>query len=80
MTISLRPCPMMPRYAAVAVPRDAAAYGAVQVFLWRVPEDFSLHTEDEEPTDVSPIHKLSGHSRYVLEPHVQSSTDAALEK
>lgn len=36
-----------------------------QVFVWKVPEDFSLHTDADEPTDVSPVHKLSGHTRYV---------------
>ncbi|KAI9691673.1 MAG: Coronin-like protein crn1 [Bathelium mastoideum] len=35
-----------------------------QVFLWRVPENFTLRTEDE-PEDVEPVGKLSGHSRKV---------------
>jgi coronin-1B/1C/6 len=36
-----------------------------KVFLWRVPEGFSLHTDAEEPADVSPVGRLSGHSRKV---------------
>ncbi|GAB7348687.1 hypothetical protein MBLNU459_g7433t1 [Dothideomycetes sp. NU459] len=36
-----------------------------KVFLWRVPEDFTLHTDAEESPDVSPVHKLSGHTRKV---------------
>ncbi|KAG9589413.1 DUF1900-domain-containing protein, partial [Aureobasidium melanogenum] len=36
-----------------------------KVFVWKVPEDFSLHTDADEPTDVSPVHKLSGHTRKV---------------
>lgn len=35
-----------------------------KVFLWEVPEDFTLHTDAEEITDVSPMFKLAGHSRY----------------
>ena len=34
-----------------------------KVFLWRVPDAFTLHTDAEEPADVSPVGKLSGHSR-----------------
>jgi hypothetical protein len=40
----------------------------LQVFIWRVPQDFSLYSDADEPADVSPIHKLSGHTRYVV-PH-----------
>ncbi|THW48299.1 coronin-6 [Aureobasidium pullulans] len=36
-----------------------------KVFIWQVPEDFSLHTDADEPTDVSPVAKLSGHTRKV---------------
>ncbi|KAG5997171.1 hypothetical protein E4U54_002432, partial [Claviceps lovelessii] len=36
-----------------------------KVFLWEVPEDFTLHTDAEEITDVSPMFKLAGHSRKV---------------
>lgn len=35
----------------------------MQVFIWRVPENFTLHTDAEEPADVKPISKLTGHSR-----------------
>ncbi|KAK4561624.1 Coronin-like protein crn1 [Recurvomyces mirabilis] len=36
-----------------------------KVFLWQVPDDFSLHIDAEEPADVKPVGKLSGHSRKV---------------
>ncbi|KAG6029016.1 Coronin-like protein crn1 [Claviceps citrina] len=36
-----------------------------RVFLWEVPEDFTLYTDAEEITDVSPVSKLAGHSRKV---------------
>jgi hypothetical protein len=36
---------------------------SVQAFLWRVPENFTLQSEDEV-TDVAPIAKFTGHSRY----------------
>ena len=34
-----------------------------KVFLWRVPDGFTLHTDAEEPADVKPVGKLSGHAR-----------------
>ncbi|EMC99139.1 hypothetical protein BAUCODRAFT_31450 [Baudoinia panamericana UAMH 10762] len=43
----------------------ASASDDGKVFLWKVPEDFSLHTDAEEPADVKPVGKLSGHSRKV---------------
>ena len=36
-----------------------------KVFLWKVPDAFALHTDAEEPADVKPVGKLSGHSRKV---------------
>lgn len=36
-----------------------------KVFLWEVPENFTLYTDAEEITDVSPVSKLAGHSRKV---------------
>ena len=37
-----------------------------QIFLWRVPEGFTLqHDPKEEPQDVAPVGKLSGHTRLV---------------
>ncbi len=36
-----------------------------KVFLWQVPDNFTLHTDAEEPADVTPVGKLSGHSRKV---------------
>jgi len=36
-----------------------------KVFLWRVPDDFTLHSDlkPDEIQDVAPVGKLSGHSR-----------------
>ncbi|KAK2748669.1 Coronin-like protein crn1 [Onygenales sp. PD_40] len=36
-----------------------------KVFLWRVPENFSLYTDADEITDIAPVGKLSGHPRKV---------------
>ncbi|KAF2725996.1 coronin-6 [Polychaeton citri CBS 116435] len=36
-----------------------------KVFLWKVPEGFTLYSDAEEPEDVKPVGKLSGHSRKV---------------
>jgi coronin-1B/1C/6 len=36
-----------------------------KVFVWRVPEDFTLFTDAEEPADVSPLSRLTGHTRKV---------------
>ncbi|KAG5977562.1 Coronin-like protein crn1 [Claviceps digitariae] len=36
-----------------------------KVFVWEVPEDFTLYTDAEEITDVFPVYKLAGHSRKV---------------
>ncbi|ELR08919.1 DUF1900 super [Pseudogymnoascus destructans] len=36
-----------------------------KVFIWQVPNGFSLYSDAEEPEDVSPISKLTGHSRKV---------------
>lgn len=35
-----------------------------KVFIWEVPQDFSLYTDAEEIPDVFPVTKLGGHSRY----------------
>lgn len=35
-----------------------------KVGIWKVPENFTLHTDAEEPADVAPVAKLSGHMRY----------------
>ncbi|EME45086.1 hypothetical protein DOTSEDRAFT_70964 [Dothistroma septosporum NZE10] len=43
----------------------ASASDDGKVFLWQVPENFSLRTDAEEPEDVKPVGKLSGHSRKV---------------
>jgi coronin-1B/1C/6 len=31
--------------------------------LWRVPDNFTLRSDAEEPEDVAPVGKLSGHGR-----------------
>ncbi|OAQ89210.1 actin-binding protein [Purpureocillium lilacinum] len=36
-----------------------------KVFLWEVPNDFTLYTDAEEIVDVAPVSKLGGHSRKV---------------
>ncbi|RDL37373.1 putative coronin [Venustampulla echinocandica] len=36
-----------------------------KVFIWRVPQGFTLYSDGDEPTDVAPISKLTGHSRKV---------------
>jgi len=37
-----------------------------KVFIWTVPEGFSVHSDDDKgPTDVDPVSKLAGHSRKV---------------
>ncbi|KFY63031.1 hypothetical protein V496_04267 [Pseudogymnoascus sp. VKM F-4515 (FW-2607)] len=36
-----------------------------KVFIWQVPNGFSLYSDAEEPVDVSPVSKLTGHSRKV---------------
>ncbi|QSZ29436.1 hypothetical protein DSL72_003950 [Monilinia vaccinii-corymbosi] len=36
-----------------------------KVFIWEVPQGFTLYQDSEEPVDVSPISKLAGHSRKV---------------
>lgn len=46
-----------------------------KVFIWKVPENFSLHTNADEPQDVGPVSKLSGHSRKIG--HVSFNPSAA---
>jgi coronin-1B/1C/6 len=36
-----------------------------KVFIWQVPQGFTLYSDDEEPNDVAPVSKLTGHSRKV---------------
>jgi coronin-1B/1C/6 len=43
-----------------------------KVGIWKVPENFTLHTDAEEPADVAPVAKLSGHMRYYPAPHFDS--------
>ncbi|KAI9776249.1 MAG: Coronin-like protein crn1 [Geoglossum umbratile] len=45
---------------------DGKFLTAVQVFIWTVPKNFTLYTpKDVEPRDVTPVSKLSGHTRKV---------------
>ena len=34
-----------------------------KVFIWQVPQGFTLYTDAEEPPDVAPVGKLTGHTR-----------------
>ncbi|KAK3313802.1 hypothetical protein B0H66DRAFT_629854 [Apodospora peruviana] len=43
----------------------ASASDDGKVFIWEVPQGFSLYTDAEEITHVSPVSKLTGHSRKV---------------
>ncbi|WKT42742.1 hypothetical protein QSH57_007578 [Fusarium oxysporum f. sp. vasinfectum] len=43
----------------------ASASDDGKVFIWEVPEGFTLHTDAEEITDVAPVSKLAGHPRKV---------------
>ncbi|RFU31101.1 hypothetical protein B7463_g5243, partial [Scytalidium lignicola] len=36
-----------------------------KVFIWQVPQGFTLYHDGDEPQDVAPVSKLSGHSRKV---------------
>ncbi|KAG9243605.1 hypothetical protein BJ878DRAFT_510081 [Calycina marina] len=36
-----------------------------KVFIWEVPQGFTLYSDADEPTDIAPISKLTGHSRKV---------------
>jgi hypothetical protein len=35
-----------------------------KVFIWQVPQGFTLYSDAEEPEDIAPVSKLTGHSRY----------------
>lgn len=35
-----------------------------KVFIWQVPQGFTLYGDAEEPEDVAPLSKLTGHSRH----------------
>ncbi|KAK4167616.1 hypothetical protein QBC43DRAFT_135049 [Cladorrhinum sp. PSN259] len=43
----------------------ASASDDGKVFIWEVPQGFTLYTDAEEPADVAPVSKLQGHSRKV---------------
>ncbi|KAJ2899586.1 hypothetical protein MKZ38_002960 [Zalerion maritima] len=43
----------------------ASASDDGKVFLWQVPQDFTLHVDAEEIPSVSPVGKLTGHARKV---------------
>lgn len=35
-----------------------------KVFIWQVPQGFTLYSDGDEPQDVAPVSKLAGHTRY----------------
>lgn len=35
------------------------------MFIWQVPQGFTLYNDADEPQDVAPVNKLAGHSRKV---------------
>jgi coronin-1B/1C/6 len=41
----------------------ASASDDGKVCLWRVPDNFTVRSDAEEPEDVAPVGKLSGHGR-----------------
>ncbi|KAH8589297.1 hypothetical protein B0O99DRAFT_523532 [Bisporella sp. PMI_857] len=41
----------------------ASASDDGKIFIWEVPQGFSLYSDAEEPNDVSPVSRLAGHSR-----------------
>ncbi|KAK7751075.1 Coronin-like protein crn1 [Diatrype stigma] len=43
----------------------ASASDDGKVMIWQVPQDFTLFTDAEEPADVAPIAKFTGHTRKV---------------
>ncbi|KAF5668911.1 putative coronin [Fusarium heterosporum] len=43
----------------------ASASDDGKVFIWQVPDNFTLHTDAEEIIDVEPVSKLAGHPRKV---------------
>ncbi|KAK5653107.1 hypothetical protein OQA88_9205 [Cercophora sp. LCS_1] len=43
----------------------ASASDDGKVFVWQVPQGFTLHTDGDEVIDVYPVSKLTGHSRKV---------------
>ncbi|KAJ9137226.1 Coronin [Pleurostoma richardsiae] len=43
----------------------ASASDDGKVFIWQVPEGFTLHVEGDEIPDVSPVSKFTGHTRKV---------------
>ena len=38
-----------------------------------MPEGFSIYTDAEEPADVSPVARLTGHLRFVHTAHVREA-------
>ncbi|KAJ8108614.1 hypothetical protein OPT61_g8054 [Boeremia exigua] len=52
-------------YAYILERQDSGAHKLAGVFIWQVPENFTLQSDGEEPADVSPVARLSGHMRKV---------------
>jgi hypothetical protein len=55
----------MARCVYVIIDCKVEAHSA-QVFIWQVPENFTLQSDGEEPADVSPVARLSGHMRQAV--------------
>ena len=56
----------MARYKEYNCCLVSGAYGG-QAFIYKVPEGFSLRTEEGETVkDVAPVQRLSGHSRWAV--------------
>ena len=55
---------MMARYTSPKIKHTV--YSHCQVFLWRVPDGFTLHLDipADEIEDIAPVGKLSGHPKY----------------
>jgi WD40 repeat protein len=51
-----------------------------KVFIWEVPQGFTLYSDAEEPADVDPVSKLTGHSRYVRANHRRADSDFLAER
>lgn len=56
----------------------ASASDDGRVFIWQVPDNFTLHTDAEEIVDVAPVSKLQGHSRKVGQVLFNPAADSIL--
>ncbi|EPE10134.1 actin-binding protein [Ophiostoma piceae UAMH 11346] len=56
----------------------ASASDDGRVFIWQVPDNFTLHTDAEEIVDIAPVSKLQGHSRKVGQVLFNPAADSIL--